>query len=137
VAVEAGGQDAARAAIMERLKLPPGGQVQTAQEFYSLLYVRVPHLPEGLVEVRCPLITSASAIKPTDWSNIWVYGMEVFIAGWLTKAELRARGRRLPAGTLLKQYRQTQVDNHAAPVSDLRPVAELADLIRKSDWGKA
>ena len=134
--VEAGGQDAARAAIVERLMAPPGSPVQTAQEFYSLLYLNVPQLPDGAMDVRSPLITRPGRISPPDWSNIWVYGMEVFIAGWLPKAEFRALSHVLPAGAAVKQYSRTQVNNRAVPVSALRPVAELAQLIRNSDWGK-
>jgi hypothetical protein len=135
--IEAGGQDAARAAMVERLKLPPGGQIQTAQDYYSLLYVRVPHLPEGLVEVHSPALDETRRIAPLDWANIWVYGLEVFIAGWLTKAEFRALSQGLPAGAAVKQYPRTQVDNRAVPVSALRPMAELAQLIHNSEWGKA
>ena len=135
--VEAGGQDAARAAIVERFKLAPQGRAEAAQDYYSLLYVRVPHLPAGLLEVHSPALNQTRRIAPLDWVNIWVYGLEVFIAGWLTKGEFRALSHWLPAGSAVKQYRQTQVDNRAVPVSALRPAAELAELIRKSDWGKA
>jgi hypothetical protein len=135
--VEAGGQEAARAAIVERLKLPPHTTVETAQAYYSLLYVRVPRLPDGMMAVHSPALDETHRIAPLEWSNIWVYGLEVFIAGWLTKADFRALGRLLPAGTAVKQYRQTQVDNRAVLVSELRPLAELAQLIRASDWGKA
>ncbi len=134
--VEAGGQDAARAAIVEQLQVPPGGRVETAQEFFSLLYVHVPHLPEGSLEVRSPLIIGSSRVRPPDWSNIWVYGLEIFVAGWLSKAEFRALSHVLPAGAAVKQYSRTQVDNRAVPVSALRPAAELAQLIRDSDWSK-
>ena len=135
--LEIGGQDAARAAVVERIKLLPHGRVETTQEYYSLLYLRVPRLPADLVEVHSPALNETRRIAPLDWFNIWVYGLEVFIAGWLTKAEFRALGRLLPPGSAVKQYRQTQVENRAVPVSALRPAAELAQLIRNSDWGKA
>jgi hypothetical protein len=96
----------------------------------------VPHLPDGVVEVHSPTLGETHKIAPLDWANIWVYGLEVFMAGWLTKAEFRAQSQLLPAGTTVKQYRQTQVDNRAVPVRELRPLAELAQLIRDSDWGK-
>ncbi len=133
--LEAGGQDSARAAITEGLALPPHGRAETEHDFYSLLYLRVPRLPSDLVEVRSPALRVTRRIEPRQWSNIWVYGMEVFIAGWLTKAEFRALSRLLPAGAAVKQYRQTQVDNRAAPVSALRPLADLMRLVKDSDWG--
>ena len=134
--VEAGGQAASRAAVVERLKLAPHGRAETAEDYYSLLYVRVPHLPADPLEVHSPALDATFRIAPLDWFNIWVYGLEVFIAGWLTKAEFRALSQVLPAGSAVKQYRQTQVDNRAVLVSALRPMAELVELVRNSDWGK-
>ena len=65
------------------------------------------------------------------WANIWVYGIEVFLAGWLPKAEFRALSRRLPAGSAVLQYPRTQTANRAVPVTALRPVSELAELVRR------
>ena len=44
--------------------------------------------------------------------------------------------RKLPAGSHVKQYNRTQTDNRAVPARDLHPLAELADLIRNSAWGR-
>ncbi len=136
VAVEAGGQDEARAALVERLKVPAGASAATQHEFFSLLYVRVPHLPEGALSVHSPGLNVTHCIGAHAWYNIWVYGLEVFVAGWLPKAEFRALSQKLPAGALVKQYARTQTDNRAVPVAQLRPMAELAELIRNSDWGR-
>jgi hypothetical protein len=57
------------------------------------------------------------------------------MAGWLTKAEFRAQARRLPKGTAVWQYPRTQTDNRAVPISQLRPVSELARLV-KAGMGK-
>jgi len=62
--------------------------------------------------------------------------MEIFIAGWLTKAEFRAQSRRLPRGAPVKMYPRTQTDNRAALVQDLRPVDELITLVKQSAWGR-
>jgi hypothetical protein len=137
IAVEVGGQDQNRAVVVERLTLPPRTRLETRHTFYSLLYLRVPRLPDALLGVRSPALRLTRLVAPADWFNIWVYGEEVFMAGWLTKGEFRALGRRLPAGRAVKQYPHTQVDNRMVPVNELRPIRELAQLIRHSDWGKA
>jgi hypothetical protein len=100
--------------------------------FYSLLYLHAGALPAGPVGVHSPVLKETVVVEPDDWANIWVYGIEVFLAGWLTKAELRARGRKLPAGTAVWQYPRTQTDNFAVPVRELRPISELAERAKKA-----
>jgi hypothetical protein len=130
--VELGGQGAGHHGLVERLELQPRERAVTGAVFYSLLYVHVPRLPEGALGVRSPVLKETALIEPGDWQNIWVYGIEIFMAGWLTKAEFRERSRRLPAGSAVRQYARTQTDNRAVPVRQLRPVAELAELIRRA-----
>jgi hypothetical protein len=132
VELEAGGQAASHAAWLERLSLRPRVRTATRGEFYSLLYLHVSRLPGGPVGVRSPALRETVLVGPGDWENIWVYGIEVFLAGWLSKAEFRALSRRLPKGSAVLQYPRTQTDNRAVPVRRLRPVAELAELVR--DW---
>jgi hypothetical protein len=55
----------------------------------------------------------------------------VFLAGWLPKAEFGALSRRLPAGSAVLQYPRTQTANRAVPVTALRSVSELAELVRR------
>lgn len=129
--LEAGGQDGNHAARVERLQLEPRVRTATQAEFYSLLYLHVPRLPGGPVGVRSPALRETVLIQPRDWVNIWVYGIEVFLAGWLPKAEFRAICRRLPSGSSVLQYTRTQTDNRAVPVTKLRPVSELAEMVRK------
>ena len=136
MAVEVGGQDEQRAAIVENLELQPLTRAETVGEFFSLLYVRAPHLPAGVLGLRSPTLKETRLIAPSDWSNIWIYGLEIFIAGWLTKAEFRALSQKLPAGALVKQYSHTQIDNRAVPMRHLRPLAELAALVKNSAWGR-
>jgi hypothetical protein len=131
VEVDLGGQDQAHAAIVERLRLPPRVRAVTGAEFYALLYLHAPRLPTGPVGVRSPARRETKLVTPGDWDNIWVYGLEVFLAGWLTKAEMREQGQRLPAGAAVWQYPRTQTNNQAVPVTALRPVTELAEMVKR------
>ncbi|MCC7358507.1 MAG: hypothetical protein IT317_03470 [Anaerolineales bacterium] len=129
--LEVGGQDAARAARAERLMLAPRARTVTAAEYYTLLYLHAAELPAGQIGVRSAALRQTQLIAPKDWVNIWVYGLEVFIAGWLTKAEFRERSRRLPRGAAVWQYPKTQTDNRAVAVAQLRPIGELAALVKR------
>jgi hypothetical protein len=108
----------------------------TRHEFFSLLYLHATRLPGGTVGVHSGALNETHLVAPGDWANIWVYGMEVFIAGWLTKAEFRARCRKLPKGSAVKQYPRTQTDNRAVHVRDLRPIEALVAAVKKSEWGQ-
>jgi hypothetical protein len=129
VELEAGGQDAFRAALAETLKLAPRARTATRAEFYSLLYLHAAKLPDGTVGVRSPTLKETVLVAPKDWVNIWIYGIEIFLAGWLPKAEFRALSARLPRGSAVLQYPRTQTDNRAVPVRKLRGVEELVELM--------
>lgn len=129
VELEAGGQDAFRAALAEPLRLAPRARTATRSEFYSLLYLHAARPPDGTVGVRSPALRETVLVKPSEWVNIWVYGIEIFLAGWLPKAEFRGLSQRLPRGSTVLQYPRTQTDNRAVPVSSLRSVEELAALM--------
>jgi hypothetical protein len=133
IELEAGGQAGNHAGRVEQVRLEPGVRAASTAEFYSLLYLHVPRLPDGPVGVRSPVLRETVIVEPGDWVNIWVYGIEVFLAGWLPKADFRALSRRLPRGASVLQYPRTQTDNRAVPVTQLRPVGELADLVKR--WG--
>jgi len=129
VELEAGGQDAFRASLAETLKLPPRARTATRAEFYSLLYLHAARLPDGTLGVRSPTLKETVLVAPKDWVNIWIYGIEIFLAGWLPKAEFRALSERLPRGSAVLQYTRTQTDNRAVAVRKLRGVEELVGLM--------
>jgi hypothetical protein len=133
--VEVGGQDASRAAIVEQVRLEPRARTVTRNEFHSLLYLHVPRWPGGALGVRSAVLKQTLLVQPHEWVNLWLYGMEVFLAGWLSKSEFRARSRKLPAGARVKQYPRTATDNRLAAVKDLRPLAELAAAARGANGG--
>jgi hypothetical protein len=132
VELEVGGQDRDRAILSERLHLSPRTRTATAAEYYALHYLHAPRLPADTIGVRSPARRETRLVRPGDWDNIWVYGLEVFLAGWLTKGELRQKSRRLPAGAPVWQYPRTQTNNRAVSVAALRPVTELADRVRRA-----
>jgi hypothetical protein len=128
--LEVGGQGRDREAIVEPLVVPAEARAAMTARLYALLYLRAFQPPPTRVDVRSSALNRTQSVLPTDWHNIWVYGMDVFIAGWLTKGEFRERSRRLPAGSRVKQYPRTQTVNRSLPIRDLRPITELARRIK-------
>lgn len=134
ITVEIGGQNAPREAITEGVPLAPRTRTVTQQEFYSLLYLHTATLPSDLVGVRSPALHDTLVVSSYDWHNIWVYGLSIFLVGWLTKAEFRQVSQKIPAGATVKQYRRTHTDNVGVLVRHLRPIAELVQHVKNSGW---
>lgn len=131
IAVEVGGQNRGRESVRERIKLSPRVRSELKTDFYSLLYLRVPCLPDAQIAVHSATLDEMYMVDPSDWANIWVYGQRVYVCGWMNKHDFRACSQHLPAQSPAKQYRHTATNNRALPISDLRPMGELAELAQR------
>ena len=57
--------------------------------------------------------------------------MEIYLAGYITRAEFRRRASPIPIDSKVFQYSRTKAKNMAVPVSGLKPMHEL--LARAKD----
>jgi hypothetical protein len=133
--LELGGQDGNGAFHSQRLELPPRTRYVLEAPFFSLLYIHAEKRPLARLGIRSARFEELYLIHPKDWGNIWVYGQEIHLAGWITWEEFNAKGRVLPAGSAVFQYRRTRTTNLALPLTRLHPLAELLERIR-SEKGK-
>ncbi len=123
--VEVGGQNDARAFICRQVELPPRTRVRLRPEFFSLAYVHASRVPEARLGLHAPSLGEPLLLQPKDWGNIWVYGMRIFLVGYLSWRRFRQLARPLPAGQTVFQYRRTRIKNYRLPVEKLRPIGEL------------
>jgi hypothetical protein len=130
--VEIGGQDANRQFVTETLTLPPLTRVFAQHAYYNLAYVHVQSAPVARVGLHCPRLKDVYLIQPHEWGNIWIYGMEIWLAGYITREEFRRKANPVYAGSRVFQYSKTQTKNFFVPISDLRPLPELLERVR--DW---
>ncbi|HJS29887.1 MAG TPA: hypothetical protein VJ768_09705, partial [Anaerolineales bacterium] len=128
--IELGGQGSRREFITERVEVPPRQRREAGKDFYALTYLHVSRLPDGPVGVHSPVLQQTFLAGPEGWENIWIYGMEVILAGYLTVREFRRRARRLPVGSKVLQYPVTRTENLALPLGELRPLAGLYARVR-------
>jgi hypothetical protein len=129
--VEIGGQDAGRGRRSLVLELPPRTRIQADDGFFSLSYVHVKSPPEARIGIHSPARKETHLIGALDWGNIWVYGMDVLLAGWLTREEFNRRAQPIREGARVFQYDRTRTKNLAVPMSDLKPLAELFERVRE------
>jgi hypothetical protein len=127
-----GGRTIWREFQTETMTLQPRRRTRAEGDYYSLVYLHAAGLPDGPVGVHSPRLAETYIVAPRQWGNIWVYGMEIIIAGYLTWGEFRRRARRVPPGAVVLGYTRTRIENMAVQLGDLRPIADL--VARASRW---
>jgi hypothetical protein len=132
VTVQIGGLDGKRKFIAETLELPSRTRIAAQQVFHSVAYIHVEHRPEARVGIHSPMRGEAYIIPSHGWGNIWVYGMDIWLAGWSRLEEFRRRAHVLNAGQTTFQYSRTRMKNLAVPLMELNPCGPL--FRRVKDW---
>jgi len=134
IKLELGGQNRQRRFQSEQVILPPKTRRTAQSEFSALSYLHVPRIPDGTIGIHNSLLGDTVLIEPSEWGNIWVYGMEVIFTGYITRGEFRQKAERLPAGRPTFQYSRTRTENFTLPVRGLSPLKEL--FARAGAWAE-
>jgi len=114
-----------------RVEIPPRTRVELGNEFFSVSYIHIKSMPSSRLGIHSPTRKETYLIGGMDWGNIWVYGMEVLLAGYLTREEFSRRASPIRASARVFQYDQTRTKNLAVPVSDLKPLSELFQRVKE------
>ena len=128
--VELGGQDEGRALRSCRVELPPRRRIELESELFSLAYIHAKSSPKGRIGIHSPIRRETHVVGALDWGNIWVYGVDILLAGYISREEFGRRASFIQAGSQVFQYDHTHVKNLAVPLSDLRPLSELFERVR-------
>ena len=131
ITIEIGGMDAERNFITATLELPPRTRVPMEQIFYSLAYVHAARKPEARIGLHSMIHGEPYLILPHEWGNIWVYGMDILLVGWLSHEEFRCKGSVLNAGMRTFQYNRTRTKNLFVPGIKLNPLGLLFEKVRE------
>jgi hypothetical protein len=132
--VEIGGQVESREYASEKITLKPRTRTEASTAFFSVASLHAASPPDGRIALRSPARGETYVIPQIDWGNVWVYGMDIFLTGWLPRGEFRQRARFIPSGTRVFQYSETRVKNLAVDVRDLRPLGALLEKVK--EWEK-
>jgi hypothetical protein len=130
ITVEAGGQDAGHNFITTTLELPPKQRMLVEKDFHSLAYLHVHSRPEARIGIHSPRHGEAYIISPYAWSNLWIYGKEIILTGWLTHEVYRRKARVLNAGAHTFQYHHTGMKNLMVLIRELNPLGRLLEKVR-------
>ena len=129
--VEIGGQDEEREMRSRVVEIPPRTRIQIEDGFFSLSYIYIKSVPNARIGIHSPTRNDTCVVDPLDWGNIWVYGMDILLAGYLTREEFNHRASFIHAGARVFQYDKTRTKNLAVPVSELKPLSDLFGHVRE------
>ncbi len=133
ITVELGGLNAARRFNRTQVQLQPRTRTIVKDEFYSLVYIHILDHPKARLGLHSPRFQHRSQvhiIQPEDWGNVMVYGLEIWLTGWLSLDEYRRRSVVLPAGQKTFQYSRTYYKNLYVPITELHPIEKLFEETR-------
>jgi hypothetical protein len=114
--MEISGQNQRRETITRRVQLPPKTRIQLDESFYGITALHVKNIPGARVGLYSRTQSEAYIIPPLDWKNIWVYGIDILLTGYLTRWEFRQRAKTAKRLSL--------------PLADLSPLPDLFDRVR-------
>ncbi|HSL28354.1 MAG TPA: hypothetical protein VK900_04065, partial [Anaerolineales bacterium] len=128
--IELTGQDRARILRTCTVELPAKRRIELEIDLFSLTYLHAMCRPDRRIGIYSPTLQETHLIGPADWGNIWVYGLDVVLTGYMAHEEFSRRASFVPAGTPVSASAYTQVKSLAVPVSDLRPLSELFERVK-------
>ncbi len=129
--LEIGGQAEGRERRSCLVELPPQTRLEVETGLFSLSYLHVKTKPGARIGIHSPIRKETHLVGASDWGNIWVYGMDVLLAGYIRREEFSRCASLIQAGAHVFQYDQTHVKNLAVPVSELKPLCELFEHVKE------
>lgn len=135
VEIEIEGQNSHRVSLMEPMKLPSRTRKQAKKDFFLVSHLHIEDTVKGRIGIHSPILDKTVVINPHQWKNVWLYGMEILMLGYIQGREFFDRADHIPVGSRELQARHgTQQDYKGTPVSDLRPIKDL--FRRAHNWAK-
>jgi hypothetical protein len=134
--IEINGQAEGREFLSRVVELPPHTRVTVEDGFFALSSIHVVQFPGARVGLHSPVVGKVYIIDSFSWGNIWVYGLEIILTGYIEYDEFRRRAKSIPPGSRVFQYSKTKTKNLAIPVAGLKPLSRLFERVNKWEAAK-
>ncbi len=122
--------------MTRKVELPPRTRVIVDDDFYAVSSIHVSQLPGARLGIHSPYMGRPYIVDPFTWGNIWLYGMDIILTGYITYDEFRRKSSQIAPGSRVFQYSKTRTKNLAVPVADLKPLGQLFEQVKVWDAGK-
>jgi len=131
IPVEISGQDEGRGFLTRLVNIPPRMRVTVNDPFYSVAAIHVKNIPSARLGIHSPAYNETHLIPPLEWGNIWVYGMDITLAGYISRGEFRKHAKLIASNSRVFQYDHTKTKNLAVAISELNPLQDLFARVRE------
>ncbi len=135
--VELGGQDEGRGFLTRTVELPPRERVLVNDPFFALSSIHINKPVETRLGIHSPTRQETLLVNWHEWGNIWVYGMDIILTGYIPYDEFRRRASLIQPGSRVFQYNQTRTKNLAVSVTDLSPLPDLFERVKAWEAAKS
>lgn len=108
------------------LNLTAGQRLTPPLRWLEVYALSTERLPQGRVGLSRPGARAPLVIRPDQWANLWVYGLEVWWLGYLPRRAFAQQARRLPPGSPKGLGVRLGQAAYGVPLSALRSMDDLA-----------
>jgi hypothetical protein len=130
ITMEIGGLNSEREFSTTQLELSPKKRAVVEQRFHTLAYLRASRIPERRIGLHTPSIGETHIMSPREWRNIWVYGLDIQMLGWLSHEEFQRKAGVLNAGMRTFQIERTREKYLFVPMEELNPLKPLYQRVQ-------
>ncbi|MGD8455640.1 MAG: hypothetical protein PVF83_04580 [Anaerolineales bacterium] len=134
VSLTLSGQDQHRGFVQTAVELPSRQRIQVMEDFHTLNVVTVSTLPDGPVGIFSPKLKETLIVSPYKWGNVWVYGMRIFLMGYISQGDFNRQVEGMPDKLHAASDPCLDEDVIAIPASGLKPLKDL--FVRAENWAQ-
>ena len=125
------GEDGSGAPLDVDIRLPARQRVVVDAPLYALSHIHSLTHPAARIGIHPPSHKTTYLISSMAWENVWLWGKEIYLLGWISQADFRLRATLIPEGRRVYQFERTKTKNLAVDVRSLRPIRQLLARVRE------
>lgn len=129
ITIEIGGKNQEHTFISRTIELPSRQRVRLPEEWFSIAYIHATTRPDARIGLHSPVRGAPHIIRMYDWVNIWLYGMEIILTGWITRDDFHRKARTVQPGTA-SSFLRPPPRSLAVSTTDLEPIAPLLTSVQ-------
>ncbi|MEI6289751.1 MAG: hypothetical protein WCP19_04900 [Chloroflexota bacterium] len=130
VEVEIGGLDVSRKFSSEKILLPALKSRQSINVYSDLSYIQIHAKPAARIALKAGVKQDAIIIHPEEWHNIWIYGLETWLPGFMLQDEFRRKSAATYHPSRLSQADNPGQKRLSLACSELHPLGKLFEQVK-------
>ncbi len=132
ICLEIGGLSSDRKYLTETLILSSGTESFCNKDFFYIHYLSTKDYPKGKISLTSSTLKLTHIIQSHEWRNIWIYGLEIILVGFITRGEFFNQAQMMSVGNHPFDFRTRLTKYFSIPVSKLASLPELFN--RAKSW---